>query len=208
MGACHIIFLKNIYTLTGKDRVPVKRGKCICHTFTDAVAVASILRLAVDHVSGNAQRRIVNKRKVAPACTGSGRERGSNIKRPLVPAVYPVVLIQSQYCRSSVAAIGTFERRCCIFGIANAPGRAARARTEPSNEGLYLEILRCHQRTSNAVQVYPFVPLAYMVSMDVRIYILTVTQSRLRQQSSFQSFRQRFSTNLRPAQYTQAGFRA
>ena len=42
----------------------------------------------------------------------------------------------------------------------------------------------------------------------VFIYILTVTQARLRQQSSFQSFRQRFSTNLRPAQYTQAGFRA
>ena len=42
----------------------------------------------------------------------------------------------------------------------------------------------------------------------VFIYILTVTQARLRQQSSFQSFRQRFSTNLRSAQYTQAGFRA
>ena len=119
-----------------------------------------------------------------------------------------MVLVQSQYCRSSVAAIGTFERRCDIFSIANAPGRAASTRTEARNEGLHLQVLRSHQRPCNAVQVYPFVPLVYMVSMDICVYILTVTQARLRQQSSFQSFRQRFSTNLRSAQYTQAGFRA
>ena len=119
-----------------------------------------------------------------------------------------MVLVQSQYCRSSVAAIGTFERRCDIFSIADAPGRAACTRTESRNEGLHLEILCCHQRPCHAVQVYPFVPLVYMIGTYTCIYILTITQARLRQQSSFQSFRQQFSTNLRSAQYTQAGFRA
>ena len=119
-----------------------------------------------------------------------------------------MVLIQSQYCRSCISAVGTFERRRNIFSIANAPGRASGSRTEARDEGLHLHVLRSHQRPRDAVQVYPFVPLVYMVSMDICVYILTVTQARLRQQSSFQSFRQRFSTNLRPAQYTQAGFRA
>ena len=186
----------------------VSCGDRIRQVLADAVAVASVLRLAVDHVSSNAQRRIVNERQVVPACTGSGGERGNNVQRSLVPAVYPVVLVQSQYCRSCISAVGTFKRRCNVFSIANAPGRAACTRTESRDEGLHLHVLRSHQRPRDAVQVYPFVPLVYMVSMDICIYILTITQARLRQQSSFQSFRQRFSTNLRSAQYTQAGFRA
>ena len=208
MGADYIIFLKNIYALTGKDRVPIRRGESIRQILTYAISVTAVLRLAVDHISGNAQRRIINKRQVVPACTGSGGECGSNIGRSLVPAVYAVILVQSQYCRSSIAAVGALECWSNIFGIANAPSRASGSRTESRNEGLHLEILRCHQRTRDAMQVYPFVPLVYMVSVDICIYILTVTQARLRQQSSFQSFRQRFSTNLRSAQYTQAGFRA
>ena len=71
------------------------------------------------------------QRQVVPAYR-LRRERRREYRTAPVPAVYPVVLIQSQYCRSCISAVGTFERRRNIFGIANAPSRAASARLKPA----------------------------------------------------------------------------